>query len=57
MGKTESIKERRVEVYLHTLERKERWTEFADEANESLSKYVQKCVENTFTVGHEGLRV
>lgn len=45
MGKTESIKERRVDVYLDTLERKERWTELADEADESLSKFVQRCVE------------
>ena len=51
MGKTESIKERRVDVYLDTLERKERWTEFADEADESLSKFVQKCVEYAIEQG------
>ena len=45
MGKTESIKERRVDVYLDTLDRKERWTELAEEADESLSKFVQRCVE------------
>lgn len=45
MGKTESIKDRRVDVYLDTLERKERWAELAEEADESLSKFVQQCVE------------
>ena len=45
MGKTESIKERRVDVYLDTLDRKERWTDLAREADESLSKFVQRCVE------------
>ena len=45
MGETESIKERRVDVYLDTLDRKDRWTRIADEEDESLSKFVQKCVE------------
>lgn len=44
MGKTESIKERRVDVYLDTLDRKGRWTKLAEEADESLSKFVQRCV-------------
>ena len=51
MGKTESIKERRVDVYLDTLERKERWTRLADEEDESLSKFVQKCVEYAIEQG------
>jgi len=51
MGKTESIKERRVDVYLDTLDRKERWTELADEEDESLSKFVQKCVEYAIEQG------
>lgn len=51
MGKTESIKERRVDVYVDTLERKDRWTEAADEAGESLSKFVQKCVEYALEQG------
>ena len=51
MGKTESIKERRVDVYLDTLGRKERWTELAEEADESLSKFVQKCVEYAIEQG------
>jgi len=45
MGKTESISDRRVDVYLGTIERKERWTELATEEGESLSKFVQQCVE------------
>lgn len=45
MGKTDTIKERRVDVYLDTLERKERWTEQSDAAGDSLSKFVQKAVE------------
>lgn len=44
MGKTESIKARRVDVYLDTIERKQRWTRKADEADTSLSKFVQQCV-------------
>jgi predicted RNase H-like nuclease (RuvC/YqgF family) len=51
MGKTESIKERRVDVYLDTLGRKERWTELAEEADESLSKFVQQCVEYAIEQG------
>lgn len=51
MGKTESIKERRVDVYLDTIERKERWTQAAADEDESLSKFVQKCVEFTIEKG------
>jgi predicted RNase H-like nuclease (RuvC/YqgF family) len=51
MGKTESIKERRVDVYLDTIGRKERWTRKADEADESLSKFVQQCVEYALEKG------
>jgi len=51
MGKTESIKERRVDVYLDTLGRKARWTEIAEEADESLSKFVQQCVEYAIEQG------
>lgn len=52
MGKTESIKERRVDVYLDTLERKERWKRIADEADESLSKFVQRAVEYAIEHGY-----
>ena len=51
MGKTDSIKERRVDVYLDTLDRKERWKEFADQEGDSLSKFVQKAVEYTIERG------
>lgn len=44
-GKTEPIEERRVHVYLDTLERNVRWAEFALEADESLSRFDQKRVE------------
>lgn len=45
MGKTDTIKDRRVDVYVDSLDRKERWTKQADEADESLSQFVQQCVE------------
>ena len=51
MGKTDTIKERRVDVYLDSLERKERWTEQADDAGDSLSKFVQKAVEYAIEQG------
>jgi len=44
MAKTASIKERRVDVYLDTLDRKERWSELAEAQGDSLSKFVQKAV-------------
>jgi len=51
MGKTESIKDRRVDVYLDTLERKEKWKGLAEEEDESLSKFVQQCVEYAIEQG------
>lgn len=51
MGKTDTIKERRVDVYLDTLERKERWQEIAEEEDESLSKFVQRAVEYAIEMG------
>lgn len=51
MGKTDTIKERRVDVYLDSLERKKRWQEFAEEEDESLSKFVQKSVEYAIEMG------
>ena len=38
MGKTETIKQRRVDVYLPSLEAKEKWTALAQETGMSLSK-------------------
>lgn len=52
MGKTDTIKERRVDVYLDTLDRKERWKRIADEEDESLSKFVQRSVE--YAIEHGG---
>jgi len=51
MEKTESIRERLVDVYLDTIEKKERWTRRAVEEGESLSKFVQHCVEYTIENG------
>lgn len=51
MGKTDTIKDRRVDVYLDSLERKERWTELAEAADESLSTFVQQCVEYAIEQG------
>lgn len=51
MGKTDSIKQRRVDVYLDTLDRKERWSEIAEEEGDSLSKFVQKAVEYAIEQG------
>ncbi len=44
MGKTETIKERAVYVYLPSVEMKEQWTNHAEEMGTSLSKFVMECV-------------
>ncbi len=46
MGKTETIKKRRVDVYLPSLEAKEKWTALAEEAGMSLSKFIAHVVED-----------
>jgi len=46
-SKTNTIKQRRVDVYLPSLEMKEKWSEIADERGQSLSKFVIETVENT----------
>lgn len=51
MAKSDTIKQRRVDVYLDSFDRKERWTRIADEQDESLSKFVQKAVEYTIERG------
>lgn len=51
MGKTDSINNRRVDVYVDTIERKEEWVEHAEAAGESLSKFVQQCVEYAIRQG------
>ncbi|MFQ6107497.1 MAG: hypothetical protein ACE5QF_07940 [Thermoplasmata archaeon] len=44
MGKTETIKERAVYVYLPSVETKEQWTRYAEKMGTSLSKFVIECV-------------
>ena len=44
MGKTETIKERAIWVYLPSLEQKQRWQKLADECGVSLSKWVIETV-------------
>lgn len=51
MGKTDTIKDRRVDVYVDTIDRKERWTRIAEEEDESLSQFVQQCVEYAIEQG------
>lgn len=51
MGKTDTIKDRRVDVYVDTIDRKERWSRIADEEDESLSQFVQQCVEYAIEKG------
>jgi len=51
MGKTDTIKDRRVDVYVDTIGRKQRWSELADEEGESLSQFVQQCVEYAIETG------
>jgi hypothetical protein len=45
MGKTETIKKRKVEVYLVTEGQKERWQKYAKDKNTSLSKFIIETVE------------
>jgi len=51
MGKTDTIKDRRVDVYVDTIDRKERWSRIAEEKDESLSQFVQQCVEYAIEQG------
>jgi len=45
VGKTETIKERAIWVYLPSIEQKERWQKFAEQSGVSLSKWVIETVE------------
>ena len=45
MSKTDTIKQRRVDVYLDSLERKKELKKIAEEEDVSLSKFIQRCVE------------
>jgi len=46
MGTTETIKQRRVDVYLKNMEQKERWTAYATSQNSSLSKVIINTMES-----------
>lgn len=47
MGKTETIKERSIYVYLPSIEQKKRWDELAQKQCMSISKFVIAHVENS----------
>lgn len=47
MGKTETIKERAIYVYLPSVEQKERWEEHAKRQGVSISKFVAEHVEDS----------
>lgn len=47
MGKTETIKDRAIYVYLPSIDMAERWKELADEAGTSVSKFVAEHVLNS----------
>jgi len=47
MGKTETIKQRSIYVYLPTHEMVQRWKDLADKAGTSVSKFVSEHVENS----------
>lgn len=51
MGKTDTINDRRVDVYLDSIEQKAQWVETAEESDMSLSNFVQACVEYTIEQG------
>jgi len=46
MGKTETIKKRRVDVYLRSEEQKEHWNRFANGKKTSLSKVIKSTMES-----------
>lgn len=45
-GKTKTIKKRTVYVYAPSLETVDRWKAAAEEAGQSLSKFIIECIEN-----------
>jgi hypothetical protein len=47
VGKTETIKERSIDVYLPSLEQKEKWKKHAEKLGVSISKFVIEYVENS----------
>ena len=53
MGKTETIKERAIWVYLPSIEQKKRWQEIAKQSGVSLSKWVIESVEEAVCPAEE----
>jgi len=53
VGKTETIKERAIWVYLPSIEQKERWQKFAAQSGVSLSKWVIETVEEAIRPSEE----
>lgn len=49
LGKTETIKKRAIYVYLHSIEQKQRWDDFAKKQGVSISKFVTEHVENSLS--------
>lgn len=47
MGRTETIKQRAIYVYLPSIEQKERWQRYAEKQGISISKFVIEYVENS----------
>jgi len=56
MGKTETIKQRAIYVYLPSIDMVERWKELAKGAGTSISKFVAEHVENSLRQDEEGYR-
>lgn len=46
MGKTETIKKRRVDIYLITERQKERWKEYAKSKNIPLSRFIRETCKD-----------
>ena len=53
LGKTETIKERAIWVYLPSIEQKERWQKLAKQSGVSLSKWVIEAVEEAVCPAEE----
>lgn len=50
MGKTETIKERTIWIYLPTIEQKQQWDKIAKDKGTSLSKWIINTIEDTLNV-------
>jgi len=51
MGKTETIRKRRVDVYLRSEQQKERWIKYAEKQKTSLSKVIINTMESLLSGG------